>query len=99
MPLYANLFQCDLCNANYVGLTVRHLHQRISEHHYSAIEKHLEALHSNNTTKIDHLFKILRKCAFNSKFDCLIIYEMLCTKDIKRSLNTQVNSIRAKLFA
>ena len=44
---------------------------------------------------IDHLFKILKKCA--SKFDCLI-YEMLFIKDIKPTLNTQTDSIRTKLF-
>ena len=80
------LFQCDLCDANYVGYTARHLHQRISEHRYSAIGKHLETQHGNNRTKTDHLFKVLRKC--NSKFDCLV-YEMLYIKDIKPSLNTQ----------
>ena len=64
------LFQCDLCDANYVGYTARHLHQRISEHRYSAIGKHLETQHGNNRTKTDHLFKVLRKC--NSKFDCLV---------------------------
>ena len=47
------------------------------------------------TTKTDHLFKILMKC--NSKFDRLV-YEMLYIKDIKPSLNTQADSIRAKLF-
>ena len=31
------LFQCDLCDANYVGYTARHLHQRIGDHRYSAI--------------------------------------------------------------
>ena len=89
------LFQCDLCDANYVGYTARHLHQRISEHRYSAIGKHLETQHGNNRTKTDHLFKVLRKC--NSKFDCLV-YEMLYIKDIKPSLNTQADSIHAKLF-
>ena len=89
------LFQCDLCDANYVGYTVRHLHQRISEHRYSAIGKHLETQHGNNRTKTDYLFKVLRKC--NSKFDCLV-YEMLYIKDMKPSLNTQVDSIRAELF-
>ena len=34
-------FECDLCDANYVGYTARHLYQRISEHHYSAIRKNL----------------------------------------------------------
>ena len=89
------LFQCDLCDANYVGYTARHLHQRITEHRYSAIGKHLETQHGNNRRKIDHLSKVLRKC--KSKFDCLV-YEMLYIKDIKPSLNTQADSIRAKLF-
>ena len=88
-------FQCDLCDANYVGFTARHLHQRISEHRYSAIGKHIETQHDNKRAKIDHLFKVLKKC--RSKFDCLI-YEMLFIKDIKPSLNTQSDSIRAKLF-
>ena len=89
------LFQCDLCDANYVGYTARHLHQRIREHRHSAIGKHLQTQHGNNRTKTDHLFKVLKKC--NSKFDCLV-YEMLYIKDIKPSLNTQSDSIRAKLF-
>ena len=89
-------FQCDLCDANYVGFTARHLHQRIREHRYSAIGKHLETQHDNKRAKIDHLFKVLKKC--RSKFDCLI-FEMLFIKDIKPSLNTQSDSIRAKLFS
>ena len=28
-------FACDLCDADYVGYTVRHLHQRIAEHKLS----------------------------------------------------------------
>ena len=51
------LFQCDLCDANYVGFTTRHLHQRISEHCYSTIGKHLETQHGNNRTKTGHLLK------------------------------------------
>ena len=34
-------FKCDQCDADYVGFTTRHLHQRIQEHWYSAIGKHL----------------------------------------------------------
>ena len=34
--------ECDLCDADYVGYTARHLHQRINEHKYSAIGRHLE---------------------------------------------------------
>ena len=39
-------FKCDLCDAEYVGYTGRHLHQRIDEHRYSAIGKHLKNDHS-----------------------------------------------------
>ena len=35
-------FDCDLCDADYVGYTARHLHQRINAHKYSAIGRHLE---------------------------------------------------------
>ena len=83
-------FQCDLCDANYVGVTARHLHQRISEHRYSAIGKHLQTQHHNKRAKIDHLFKVLRKCRSKN--------EMLLIKDIKSSLNNQSDSISAKLF-
>ena len=71
------LFQCDLSDANCVGYAALHLHQRICEHCYSSIGKHIET---------DYLFKVLRKC--NSKFDCFV-YEILCIKDIKPSLNTR----------
>ena len=62
---------------------------------YQHIREHLDTQHGNKRAKIDHLFKVLKKC--RSKFDCLI-YEMLFVKDIKPSLNTQSDSIRAKLF-
>ena len=63
---------------NYVSFTARHLHQRIGEHRYSAISKHLQTQNDNKRAKIDHLFKALKKC--RSKFDCLI-YKMLFIKD------------------
>ena len=39
--------------------------------------------------------RVLRKC--KTKLDCLI-YEMLYIRDLKPNLNTQSDSIRAKLF-
>ena len=33
-------FKCDLCDANYIGYTDRHLHQRVEEHKHSVICKH-----------------------------------------------------------
>jgi len=40
-------FKCDLCNSNYVGYTTRHLFQRIADHRYSAIGRHLRDPHRN----------------------------------------------------
>jgi len=88
-------FSCDLCDADYVGYTARHLHQRIVEHKNSAIGRHfLEALGNNNLLN-ENQFRVLRKC--QSKFDCLV-FEMLFIKNLKSNLNTQTDSIRAKLF-
>ena len=35
-------FQCNLCDAGYVGYTCRHRHQRIEEHKGSTIGNHLK---------------------------------------------------------
>ena len=35
------------CKADYVGYTRRHLHQRIAEHKYSAVGKHIAKNHKN----------------------------------------------------
>ena len=35
-------FQCDLCDARYVGYTCQHLYQRIEEHKTSEIAKHIK---------------------------------------------------------
>ena len=42
-------YKCDLCDAEYVGYTSQHLHQRIDEHRYSAIGKHLKNDHGLET--------------------------------------------------
>ena len=88
-------FQCNLCDAGYVGYTCRHLHQRIEEHKGSAIGSHLKEQHDIAPDDIAQFFKILKKC--QSKFDCLI-FEMFFIKELKPSLNKQCDSIRAKLF-
>ena len=88
-------FTCDLCDSDYVGFTARHLHQRIVEHKYSAIEKHFSTAHGDTSLLKESQFRILKKC--QGKFDCLV-YEMLFIKERNPSLNTQTDSIRAKLF-
>jgi len=42
-------YKYDLCDAEYVGYTSRHLHQRVDEHRYSAIGKHLKNDHGLKT--------------------------------------------------
>ena len=89
-------YKCDLCDAEYVGYTSRHLHQRIDEHRYSSIDKHVKNEHGLETIgDLTNNISVLKKC--NGKLDCLI-YEMLFIKKRRPRLNTQSDSIRAKLF-
>ena len=87
-------FACDLCDADYVGYTARHLHQRIAKHKYSSIGKHLLEAHADKNLLNEGQFRVLKKC--HGKFDCLV-YEMLFIQELKPSLNTQSDSISAKL--
>ena len=88
-------FKCDLCDADYVGYTCRHLHQRIDEHKSSVVGEHMVEQHGEDAKNIEKSFKVLRKC--RGKHECLL-YEMLFTKELKPSLNKQSDSIRSKLF-
>ena len=86
-------FECDLWDADYVGYTARHLHQRIYEHKYSAIGRHLEQPGLSKADLVDKQFSVLKKC--RSKFDCLI-FEMLFIKELNPELNTV---LKKTLFA
>ena len=91
-------FQCNLCDAGYVGYTRGHLHERVDGHKQksSSICKHYLSEHNSNIPP--HLleqFHVLTKCS--NKFDCLI-KEMLFIRKLKPSLNVQTDSIRAKVF-
>ena len=89
-------FVCDLYDADYVGYTSCHLDQCIDEHWFSAIGKHLKNDHQVDTIgDLTSNFTILKKC--QGKVDCLI-FEMLWIHKKKPSLNTQSDSIHAKLF-
>ena len=88
-------FQCDLSDTDYVRYTARHLHQRIGEHKHSAIGRHLEDHGLSKSYLKDKQFSILRKC--RTKFDCLI-FQMLFSKELKPGLNTQKDSVHAKLY-
>ena len=88
-------YRCDLCDADYVGYTCRHLFQRINEHKHSVIGKHLRDVHNLRNKDLRDQSTILKKC--RRKLDCLI-YEMLFIKDRKPSFNAQSDSIKANLF-
>ena len=88
-------FACKLCDADSVGFTSRHLFQRIAEHKYSAIGQHLTEDHKLQDYSVQDQFTVLKKC--RTKLDCLL-YEMLFIRNIKPKLNTQSDSVRAKLF-
>ena len=88
-------FSRDLCDADYVGYTTRHLFQRVAEHKHSAIGKHVTEAHGGSDLLNESCFKVLKKC--HGKFDCLV-FEMLHIKRLKPNLNVQTDSVPAKLF-
>ena len=55
----------------------------------------MTGLHGNIDLLNESQFKMLKKCS--TKWDCLV-YEMLYIRTIRPNLNTQSDSIRAKLF-
>ena len=63
-------FKCDLCDSNYVGYTTRHLFQRVANHRYSAIGRHLRDAHGNIDLLNESQFRMLKKCSM--KWDCLV---------------------------
>ena len=87
-------FTCDLCDTNYIGYTCRYLHQRVEEHKHSVV-KHLRDARGLTPNNLMKNFKVIKKC--RDKFECLV-YEMLWIKNKRPKLNTQADSIRAKLF-
>ena len=84
--------KCDLCDADYVGYTRRHLFQRIEEHKLSPIGKHLRDAHNQRNKDLQEQFTILKKC--RGEYECLN-YEMLFIQELKPELNTQSDSIKA----
>ena len=87
-------FQCNLCDSNYIGYTNRHLYLLIEEHKYSVIGEDLRDKNNQRPTNLHEQFTTLKKC--RGKFECLI-YEMLLIRKKRPTLNTQNDSIPAKL--
>ena len=86
---------CDLCDTDYIGYTTRYLHQRIEEYRASAVGTHVKACHGTSNPELLKQFSVLKKC--QGKLDCLI-REMLFNRERNPKLNTQSDSIRAKVF-
>ena len=72
-------FECDLCDAGYVGYISRHLHQRIEEHKSasSSIGQPFPVKHSLAPKDLSNNFIILKKCKY--KLDCLVFKMFLLT--------------------
>ena len=75
--------QPDTCTNALASINILHIGRHFEDHGLS--KSHLK----------DKKFSVLRKC--RSKFDCLI-FEVLFTKELNPELNTQRDSVRAKLF-
>jgi len=92
------VYEFQLCNSwdsNYIGYTSRYLHLRIEEHNYSVTGQRLKDKHNERPPNLHEQFATLKK--FRGNFECLI-YEMLLIRKKKPTLNTQNDSIPAKLF-
>ena len=66
-------FQCNLCDAGYVGYTRGHFHKRVDGHKQKSqsICKHYFSEHNSNVPPcLLQQFHVLTKCS--NKFDCLI---------------------------
>ena len=92
-------FKCNSCHVNYIlGYTSHHLHLRIEEHKInilSSANNYLKDQHDERPNNLQEQFAILKKCC--RKFECLI-YKMLLKREKDMTLNTQKDSIPAKLF-
>ena len=73
----------------------RHLHQRVEQHKHSVVGKHFMEKHEVKRVNRVGNFKILKKCRGKLEY---LIFEILIIRDKRPTLNTQSDSIRAKLF-
>ena len=88
-------FECDRCEAGYVGYTSRHLYKRTEVHKLTTTGKHIREDHAGDLNDLAAKFRVLPKC--KGKLDRLI-FEILYIRDLKPSLNKQLDSIKSKLF-
>jgi len=62
-------FQCNLCDASYIGYTLRHLHQRMDEHKNktSSIGKHYRDKHCIVPKDLDKQFLNVQSDSIRAK--------------------------------
>ena len=78
-------FACDLCDADYVGYTARHLHQRIAEHKYSAIGKHLLDAHGDKNLLFFVLVFIENSYLYLKNIHTASFYLIMTSKNVETS--------------
>ena len=90
-------FQCDLCDAGYVGYTRGHLNTHVDGHKQkaSSVYKHHHEEHGAVPKDLLRRFSVLEKC--RNEFDCLV-NEILFIRDLKPTLIVQSDYIRSKVF-
>ena len=90
-------FQCDLCDAGYVGYTHVHLHVHVVGHKQwsSSLYKQYQDKHGMVSEDLLRHFYVLKKC--KNIFDCLV-HEMLFIRELEATLNVQLDSIHVKVF-
>ena len=64
-------FECDLCDADYVGYTARHSQKRINEHKHSVIGRHLKQHGLLKTDLDDKQFSVLKKVRLSYFWDVI----------------------------
>ncbi|KAL9961333.1 hypothetical protein ACROYT_G030251 [Oculina patagonica] len=79
-------YVCDLCDAEYVGYTSRHLYKRIEKHRFSAIGKHLQ-----NEHRIDKVGDLTNNLKILKKSDVCVNYQTL--SDAERKETYQSGSV------
>ena len=75
-------YKCDLCDAEYVGYTSRHLHQRIDEHRHSVIGNHLKG-YSNGQS---HFSEINPKLAEKNVSDTHFVQKYIETGENEQNV-------------
>lgn len=79
-----------------VTLTFRYLHQRVKEHWHFVIGEHFKDEQNLRRVNLYENFKIV---FLNAEESLSEIFEMRMIRKKRPTLNTQADSIRAKLFS